>query len=220
MEKKNVMMAVLVTVFAWATLVSAATTIVAQWPGEFAINSQGANNWYYLETSEGVYNNSETVNQIPWNSTQNAYYDYNYSTGMGTICGVWPDQILPGEYGTKLTVLRWVSEVNSDIQITGSFQKPCSESSYDGIVAMILVNGETKYSQAIGATDIDFYSFDFTVTDVQVGDDIDFVVNPNAHNWGDETKLAATISVVPEPVTLMFLCLGSILLRKRSKMRV
>jgi hypothetical protein len=176
---------------------TASANQLAEWPGDFS-STQGIDNWYYLYTINTDYNASETELQIPWNATSSTYEG---SDGLSVRSG----QVCPGNVyapGFKYSpVLRWVSDVNGDIHLTGTFQKVVGTEDdpahIDGILGIVRVNGIEKWNVSISGSDTESHPFDIVVPGVKVGDDVDFVVYSVYYNYMDTTNVNVTITTAP-----------------------
>ena len=124
------------------------------------------------------------------------------------INGVSPGQVaLNSAYSDTPTVARWTapSYVNlygNTAAIDGQF--------FNGEAGMLVdvrING-TEIWNAVGCG-----SFNL-ITSISPNDTIDFTVRAGSYGGGD-TPLDVSISIVPEPATLLFLGLGGMFLRKR-----
>jgi hypothetical protein len=191
-------------------------TVVASWPTEFS-SVQGTNNWYYLWAYNVDYDATETGHAMTWGGSSWSGGSYGATIYNGMVL---PGDLYADGVNKDSTVLRWVSEVDSDLEITGTFQRKTAypaQYGINGVICAVQINGETKWGKEILSPDTDVYTFDITLSDVNVGDDIDFLVYPGVHNWLDETYLTATISTVPEPATIGLLGLGVLSFIRRKK---
>jgi hypothetical protein len=185
-----------------ATIETVEDPTVASWPSSYS-STQGDNGWYYLYAVNDAYASSETTYALTWNST-NSFY-----AGGGCGTTIYNGMLLPGDLyadGTtkESAVLRWVSTVDSNLRITGTFQRKTAypaEYGINGVICSVRVNGASKWSQEMLSADTNEYTFDVLLADVEVGDDIDFVVYPGVHDWLDETYLNVTIEKTDESPT-------------------
>jgi hypothetical protein len=209
----GVVLAAVLTVTGWAQ-----ATTVASWPSEYSA-VQGSGNWYYLWAYNLDYDASETTRAMAWDGLNGKYSGGDYGAT------IYNGMVLPGDLyldgvNKDSAVLRWVSEVASDLEVTGSFQKRTAypaQYGINGVICLVRINGETQWSQEITSPDGNLYSFNLTLPNVKVGDDVDFVVYPGVHNWLDETYLTATISTIPEPMTIGLMVLGLVGIIRRRK---
>jgi hypothetical protein len=212
MLKKVCLLGMLAVLMSFAVGTNSATaTTVASWPSEWAANSQGSGNWYYLYRTSS---NSTTTYSLPWQSSSGVY-GWSTDLHIGSDGGCLPNSAM-----TLWPVLRWKSEVAGTIQISGTVTRPgtgaFSLTGTDGNIATILVNGVEKWSYNWTAINTAAQAFDITVDGVAVGDTVDFVINPKVNNnWGDECKWNIAIAV-PEPVSMVLLTTGGLLLLRRK----
>jgi len=212
MSKKVCLLGMLAFLMLFTVGINSATaTTIASWPSEWAANNQGANNWYYLYRTSS---NPNTTYSLPWQSSSGVY-GWSTDLHIGSDGGCLPNSAM-----TLWPVLRWESEVAGTIQIVGSVTRvgtqAFSPTGTDGCIATILVNGVEKWSYNWTAVNTAAQPFDITVSGVAVGDTVDFVVNPKVNNnWGDECKWNIAIAV-PEPVSMMMMATGGLLLFRRK----
>jgi len=107
------------------------------------------------------------------------------------------------------TVRRWISEVDGEITLMGNLAKLDSGVG-NGITGHILVDGQSIWSQLIGANDWSGVNHELK-TNVKKGSFVDFAIDSNGNDWFDSTKFNTIISKdvpetipqsVPEPTTI------------------
>jgi hypothetical protein len=175
---------------------------LASWPSAYS-ETQGENNWYYLFTkNEGEFNPDSSKNQMKlytdreslggshpelnnmWSKWFNLY-TYINSKGLCMPCndGSW-------------TCLRWVSNHTGKAEIEVTFQRMQKKPQQDnsGVIGILRVNGDEKWSTGvIGDGDAEPHSKTISV-ELNEGDSVDFLVNPNGNNFHDETKVTVLIN--------------------------
>ena len=93
-------------------------------------------------------------------------------------------------------VRRWVAEIDGTILIEGNLRK--SSSRYgDGIIGHILLNDDVVFSQRIYGNDLTGVDYSIQV-DVNVGDTIDFAIQPVSNDQYDSTYFTAIGTVINE----------------------
>jgi hypothetical protein len=190
----NTVTLAIITTFFFSCWVHSAT--VAQWPAEFS-SIQGTGNWYYLYAINYDYNSEEIVNQLLWDSVDNCYEETTEGPTISSIGRVCPGNVYaPGLKHSA--IVRWVSEVNADLHLSGTFQKIAGTEDdpvhIDGVIAFVRVNGIEKWSASIPGSDVANHSFDIIVPGVNVGDDVDFVIYSVYYYYWDTSGLSITIS--------------------------
>jgi hypothetical protein len=189
------MMGYLMAIVSLMGVSSVHAATVASWPSEWAADSQGANNWYYMYRTSSA----TTTYELPWQSSSGVY-GWSTDLHIGSDGGCLPNSAM-----TLWPVLRWKNEVAGAIQISGTVTRSAtgafSSTGTDGCIATILVNGVEKWSYNWTAVNTAAQPFDITVSGVAVDDTVDFVVNSKVNNnWGDECKWNVTVASVPVPV--------------------
>lgn len=175
---------------------------LASWPSAYS-ETQGENNWYYLFTkNEGEFNPDSSKNQMKFYTDRESLggshpelnnmwskwfnlYTYINSKGLCMPCndGSW-------------TCLRWVSNHTGKAEIEVTFQrlKKTPQQDNTGVIGILRVNGEEKWSTGvIGDGDAEPHSKTISV-DLNEGDCVDFLLNPNGTSNHDETKVTVLIN--------------------------
>ena len=179
---------VVLSLFLLATLaeVSNADTIVASWPAEYTPVTQGDNWSYWSAKADGT-----NYGELEWLELPE-YLRYGRSAPYVSSGMVFPYED---------AIVRWDSEVASDLRITGSFQKKYGHASYGEVTVEVRVDGNALYSILLPNSDNTVHAFDVTALGVQVGDDVDFVVYSMANSTLDETYLEnIVITELPPPL--------------------
>lgn len=122
-------------------------------------------------------------------------------------------------------VLRWTADASEagPIDISGIITKVGSTGFANGADFHVFVAGVELFTQASLLPSSGNVPFGI-VTSISAGQNVDFVLGNGNGDWsGDETRLSATISAVPEPGTALLLgigCLGATALRRRRSAAV
>lgn len=231
MKTQTKLKAFLLTVAAFVSLAWAVppleATVVADMPDDYLADSQGANNWFYRWSSNGAYDPNNSFFTLNW---ANGPADYpnpgfdgpGYYDGTAILKLSGGDVVATPDF-SKWISLRWQAPTNyaEGINLTGFFQRT-QGGAEDGVTVLVQLNGVTQWSQAIAGTNNAQSAFAVGVFGaVNAGDQIDFLVNPNANPFFDNTVISASINVVPEPSTYALLGIGVVVgvmlrLRRRS----
>ena len=211
---KSVAKVALLVVMAGLTLSSLApaSTIVADSVSGFS-GTQGTNGWYYGYTTDGTTFTQLTSYTI-WGPPYN-YFWYGTNNGFD-YTSIGADWQSPGGSGYSV-VREWKSAVSGTVDIAVDLAKIEADSSSDGGIAYIYVDGIKKWEQAIDGTDTTGYQTTVSGLTVAAGSKVDFVLYPNATGNMDMTKYTATISLVPEPISLVLIGLGGLMLHRKNR---
>ncbi len=185
----------------WAGQTPAAGITVADSVAEFS-DVQGQDGWYYGQYATP--GDSATFEQF-------LHYDvygdwWEYFTGQPPWRMLWDDG---GIADATWTVRRWVSDVSGTVSITGELADVNNNGfGGDGVIARILLNGAEVFSQYLywapgdpGPTPL---AYTLTGVSVDVGDVIDFAIDPIGSAYYDDTRFTATIELAaaaPPPGT-------------------
>ena len=142
-------------------------------------STQGANNWYYQE-----WNGSE-YRDIAWSTERNVWEGSRYYTLIWSGGGH-PDATEPA--------LKWLSDVNSRVRITGVARKSDTRGG-DGVITRIFKNDALLWEKTIGGTNGTGYEFDLT-TDVAAGDALYFRIHKNGSYSYDSTVFKPSIHIL------------------------
>lgn len=203
------------------TVAQAGAQMIADSVVEFS-GTQGQDNWYYgyIEPStsmtfdvmtEFVPEGNPITGDI-WYVAEGSYWTSLFATGGSPNSDT-------GQSGGRIavdqwSVRRWVSEVESEITISGIIADIQAQTG-DGIQARIVIDGTEIYSYDLAASDTVGTSYSVT-TVVNLGSTVDFVIDPRLTGHSDAATFTATINVVPEPVSsILFLTGGGLLAVKR-----
>jgi len=190
-----------------SNLANAASLTIADSVNEFS-STQGQNNWYYgyYESplnSSGFQQMNQYNNGIWWLS-QGDFWTSLWANGghpNGAITSGNRQEV------NQWTVRRWISEVDGEITLIGNLAK-LNSSGGNGIIGSILVDGQSIWSQLIGASDLTGVNYQLKAN-VKKGDFVDFVIDSNGNDWSDGTKFTTVISKdVPEPTTTLGLLIS------------
>jgi hypothetical protein len=175
-------------------------------------NTQGKAGWYY-----GYYNltgnSSSFIQMTLFDVTQNLWQE---STARPPYTVLYPDGGHPSANNVSehWAVRRWQSTIAGEATISGLL-KALDEGE---TIGRIIVNGTAIFSQSSTGTG----SYELTKA-LNLGDTVDFAIDPNGPDFYDTTKFTATISTqaVPEPISILSsglaLGFGGFLKRKYSK---
>ena len=159
--------------------IKAHAAAIAEWPGEFTGEKQGANGWWYLYSAGKEYMPSETGNQMDTNTDR-------YYSSAKTGSAIWYiGTMLPGLSGNP--VLRCVSQSTVAVTIKGTIQNNNvnKNKDADGWTFFIMINGVEKWNKKIESDDAKSYPFEFN-SELKSGDKIDFLLDRGANKWFDE----------------------------------
>lgn len=191
-------------------LMTAKAAVIFDSVADFS-GTQGQDNWYYGYydgdsaspfTSSDFEELPQFINDTIWlinREDPSGYWTSLYATGGHPNGPV-------GNYfqGTEhWAVRRWISDVTGTLQIEGALAK-LNTTGGDGIIGHVFINGDALFSQRIYAHDGTGVNYSIQ-TEVNVGDIIDFAIQPVANDLYDSTGFTATGTVIPEPVNVALL---------------
>ena len=169
----------------------------------YAANAQGRNGWYYRWTSSGLgHQRDSDAYRLDWSPGGASYPNPGFD-GDGYYYGAALLRLAAGRivvspnYDTWINV-RWVSDDDypNGVALTGAFQRLQSseDALNDGVTALIQLNGVTKWIRVLSAADLSENTFNLSISEpIRAGDQIDFLVNPNANPYWDNTAITAEI---------------------------
>ncbi len=176
---------------------------MADWTGTAA---QGANNWtygYFNASTGGTYT---TTKFLPFPNGTGPHSSGNFWNGAAWQ---WFDgdppfdtigQVLtrPSRFTTggpkgneHWVIRRWTSEVSGTIQIDWHIAK--QDPTGSGVVLTIYQNGTQRENYILAGSDVTGTTRTTSISNVQIGDAIDFAVKPGADVIGDIVNFNATI---------------------------
>ncbi|MCA9152297.1 MAG: lamin tail domain-containing protein, partial [Planctomycetales bacterium] len=171
---------------------------VADYSGE-----QNKNNWTYGTwtrnfDTDGVYSPSEMllINSerffVPATNTWDLGLDGAAPHSELTATGGHTASAAVGFF-SHWVIRRWTAETTGEISIQGTLAN--TDPSGDGVIGHILVNGTEIYQQAVNGSSVEYN----VTTTVQVGDVIDFAIDPGAADdeVGDQADFTAVINGIP-----------------------
>lgn len=154
---------------------------------DFALSPDPEGAWSYhgLKTKNGKESTFEVEifdGQTRMDEAWNPYLGNSYSRPFALTA----DTLLPVSFGAggkidKTAVERFTAEANGTIDIVGSWE--VSSATKDGIRVEVRLNGETLASQATKSDLI----LALRAVEVEVGDQVDFIVHDNGNAKGDLT---------------------------------
>lgn len=195
-----------VVLFVFATFqnVSYGDIVIADSVAEFS-GTQGQDNWhygYYATPNDPSSFIEMTLFDATGSVAHGAHWEESVSQPPWAL--LWANGGHPGgfpEGDEHWAVRRYVSEVAGNVTISGSLAD-LESGGVDGVVGRIFVNNSEVHSQAVApnATGLT-YSF---LTNLTVGDFVDFAIDPVAHIQTDTTQFTGVVSV-PEPSAFVFM---------------
>jgi len=124
-----------------------------------------------------------------------------------------PDSLSVHPYAGDDTIVRWTAPADGTYSIAGFFD--ILDVSPTGIIGLVYENGTQLYSGELLGPPAQFpdkvggrEDFSFSALNLRAGDVISFGVNEDNEFYYDTTGFNATITVVPEPASLLLLASG------------
>ncbi len=193
--------------------------------------TQGQNSWFYgyYDGDSGVPYTSSDFEEMPEFINGNLWIVHRgdpsgYWTSLGATGGH-PNGPIGNYYQATehWATRRWVSEVSGTLQIEGTLAKSNTQEfgDSDGIIGHIFVNNNNVFSQRIYSGDATGVDYSIQVA-VDIGDTIDFAIQPVANDMHDGTRFTATGTVIPEPVSGALFgisAFGLIWIRRRRRIK-
>ncbi len=177
-----------------AMIGSASAAVIADSQTGFS-GVQGTNGWSYGYLSS-------TGSQGMFSSYDAADTMYGFGSA-GTWLGDNGERVIkegqhPGYDGTNTyaTVRRWTSDVSGLVRISGQLAKLDNGSANpasDGVVGAVYLNTASQYTNTLASGDTTGVKYSF-YAQVNVGDTINFLLDPRANHYCDATKFTATIA--------------------------
>ena len=185
--------------------------------------NQGQDNWhygYYDGDNASPYTSSdfEEMPQFINNTTWIIHREdrTGYWTSLGATGGHPNGPIANYYQGTEhWAVRRWISDVAGTLQIEGNLSK--SSTYGDGTINHVFINDVAVFSQHIYGNETGG-GVDYSIqAEVNVGDIIDFAIQPGANDLYDNTRFTAIGSMIPEPLNaaLLFSLWPLMIIRRR-----
>jgi len=186
--------ALVLVLAAWAMINTASAAVIADSQTGFS-GVQGTNGWTYgylgSDGSQGLYSSYDAADTM-----------YGFGSA-GTWYGDAGERVVkegqhPGYNGTYTyaAVRRWTSDVSGLVRISGQLAKldnGSGNAGSDGVVGSVYVNTTSKYTKTLASSDTTGVKYSF-YAQVNVGDTINFLLDPRANHYCDATKFTATIA--------------------------
>ncbi len=179
------------------------TEIADSWDDWSSSGTQGENNWlygYYNKTTDGdgVYSGAE-FQQFPDDYYAGVVWDWPNGNPPNTLIGI-QNMVPNGSEAGQIhwPVRRYVSEAGGSLTVDWKIQKSGLAAGGNGVTGHVFHNGAEVDTILLGGTNTTGISQVVTIPNVQVGDFIDFTVDPRGTDGGedgslDTTRLSATI---------------------------
>ena len=138
---------------------------------------------------------------------------------LGADALVWsPNEVslgLPNVAGGGASAAVWTAPIGGEYEVSATFLDNQTAGGSDGgtgPAAFILLNGEVIFSGSVGTVVGAGVSYPATVLDLSPGDTLAFVGgwNPANGEGYSNVELEATVTLVPEPGSVMLLLLGAV----------
>ena len=172
-----------------------ATTTVADSFADFS-GTQGANNWYYGYYQAGNLSPSGFIQLPLYVDTLSGgiwYIGDNYFTSLDKAYGHPNGPISNRPGGTEhWAVRRWISEVDGQITISGTFDDANKGGGGDGVTGYIYVDGQIVYTQTSNNPTTPF-SYSIAISIAQ-GSIVDFAASPRGWDGDDTYEFTAVIT--------------------------
>jgi hypothetical protein len=202
MDVRRTMVAAVMMAGACGAATNANATLIADSISEFS-GTQGANGWFYgwvLPTDPvGSFRQMNVFDGDRW------YADPEHSwTMLGPIGGHANGEITSGGRirEEQWAVRRWVSDVSGDLDIEVTLRKLNINPSSNGVVGMLLVDGQEVWRRYATGTDAVGSSAHVQVS-VALGSRVDFVLDPfESNDWSDNSQFSAKVTSVPGPAAM------------------
>lgn len=196
---------------------------VADSVAEFS-NVQGENGWYYgyfrKSGDSGGYDPDTDFRQLPQNDPYAGTWSLDntrFYTGMDADQQHGNASVSSREDIEHWAIRRWVSDVSGTFTISGMVREDKKVGrGDDGVIAQILINGEEVFSRDIAPEDQTALAYS-VLANLEVGDVVDFVMQPGVTDHYDCPFFTGTITVIPEPGTFGLLAVGGVALFRRRR---
>ena len=204
-----------------AAVLSANADYLFDSEAEFS-GTQGQDNWYYgyYDGDSGSPYTPSDFEEMPEFINGNQWIVHRgnpsgYWTSLGATGGH-PNGPVGNYYQATehWATRRWVSEVAGTLLIEGNLSKGSTNG--DGTINHVFINDVAVFSQHIYGNETG--GVDYSIqAEINVGDIIDFAIQPGAYDMYDSTKFVATGTVIPEPVSaaLLFSLWPLMIIRRR-----
>ncbi len=178
----------------WVMVGSSSAAVVADSQTGFS-GTQGTNGWTYgylaSTGSNGLYTGYSATETM-----------YGFGSAGSWIGDAGERIVKEGQHpgydnvNTYAAVRRWTSNVSGLVRISGQlakFDDGAQNAASDGVVGAVYLNTTEKYTQTLASSDTTGVKYGF-FAQVNVGDTINFLVDPRANHYCDATKFTATIA--------------------------
>lgn len=195
-----------------ALIRSSSVNVLARSFQEFS-GVQGTDNWRFgrSDVAMGSYSYLTNFIQLPTYTPATEQFGFGDNKWTGPEnSGLYEEGGHP-QNNTLSVIRRWTSEVAGTITIEGILAD-LDGGGGNGIIGSILHNGVSIYSQAVANNNLGGFAYSVT-RNVAIGDQLDFVIDPNGEQAFDSTRFTAIIyqeAIVPEPSSLALAALGLI----------
>ncbi|MBI1310505.1 hypothetical protein GC176_04290 [bacterium] len=176
------------------------SAVLARYPDDFCPNANGhvdasdSGNWIYQSAErQNPLAPEATLRKLHWDAGKR-----RYESPRGAMGNEYPtigNSLDPSPRSPRFAVLRWQSRTAAETRIRGNFRKYSNAKNGDGVLALIFVDGQQKFSTDLRFNDTTGSNFDIRA-DVHPGSFIDFVIDPKGNSSYDSTNLTATIEKI------------------------